>query len=191
MFLIVGLGNPGSEYAQTRHNAGFMAIDRLAQRHKLTDAGPPRMKFNSSVLEGTVAGQRCLLMEPMTYMNRSGLAIGEAVTFYKLDPAKELMVIVDDLALPTGRLRLRAEGSAGGHNGLADVERALGSQVYPRLRIGIDSRGRVPQVDYVLGRFNAEQRIKLDPLLDTACDAVECWLRDGIEKAMSLFNSET
>jgi PTH1 family peptidyl-tRNA hydrolase len=190
MKLIVGLGNPGSEYAKTRHNAGFMVVDRLALRHRLPDAGPAKMKFHAGVLEGPIAGERCILMQPMTYMNRSGLAIGEAVAFYKLDPTRELLVVVDDVALDVGRIRLRAEGSAGGHNGLADVERALGTSAYPRLRIGIDPKGRVPQKDYVLGRFTPEQLAKLEPTLDVACDAIECWIKEGIARAMTRYNAQ-
>lgn len=188
MKLIVGLGNPGPEYAKSRHNAGFMVVDRLATRHRLADGAPAKEKFHAGVLEGTIAGQKCLLMQPLTFMNRSGLAIGEAAAFYKLEP-RDLIVVVDDLALDCGRIRLRADGSAGGHNGLADVERALGTTTYPRLRIGIDSRGRIPQVDYVLGRFSPDQESRLEPALDLACDAIECWLREGIDKAMTRYNS--
>src|SRR5262245_23752837 len=190
MKIICGLGNPGIEYVRSRHNAGLMVVDRLASRHKLPDAGPARMKFHSGVLEGTIAGERCLVMEPVTYMNRSGLAVGEAVAFYKVDPEADLLIVVDDLALPVGRIRLRGEGSAGGHNGLADVERALGSIKYPRLRVGIDPKGQVKQSDYVLGRFTPEQEVKLKPALETACDAVECWIKDGIAKAMSVYNAQ-
>lgn len=188
MKLIVGLGNPGPEYARSRHNAGFMAVDRLASRHRLADGGPARMKFHAGVLEGAIAGEKCLVMQPATFMNRSGLAVSEAAAFYKIEP-RDLIVVVDDLALDCGRVRLRADGSAGGHNGLADVERALGTAAYPRLRIGIDSRGRIPQVDYVLGRFSPDQESRLAPALDQACDAIECWLREGIDKAMTRFNS--
>ena len=185
MKLIVGLGNPGTEYAQTRHNAGFMVVDRLATRQKLTGA---KMKFHAGVLEGNIAGEKCLLMQPVTYMNRSGLAVGEAVAFYKLDP-KDLLIVVDDVALPVGRLRLRGEGSAGGHNGLIDIERALGTPAYPRLRIGIDPPGRVPQKDYVLGRFKPEQVLAIDQACDRASDCIESWIRHGLEKTMSLYNA--
>ncbi len=188
MKLIVGLGNPGPEYARTRHNAGFMAIDRLATRHGLSGA---KSKFHAGVLEGAIAGDKCVLLQPVTYMNRSGLAVGEAVAFYKL-ALSDLLIVVDDVALPVGRLRLRAGGSAGGHNGLADIERALGTSEYPRLRIGIDpptsGGGRVRQHDYVLGRFSPDQVLKLEPLLDVACHAIESWIADGIAKAMSLYN---
>ena len=186
MKLIVGLGNPGPEYVKTRHNAGFMVLDRLAARHNLTGA---KARFHAGVLDGLIGGQRCTLVQPMTFMNRCGLAVGEAVQFYKVDPEAELMIVLDDVALPAGRVRVRAEGGTGGHNGLADIERALGSCAFPRLRLGIDAPGMVPQVDYVLGRFSPAQLERLEPAIDRACDAIECWLGQGIDKAMSLFNS--
>jgi len=186
MKLIVGLGNPGKQYEKTRHNAGFMAIDRLARRHMLSGA---KSRFHAGVLDGVIAGEKVLLMQPMTFMNRSGLAVGEAATFFKLTP-EDVLVLVDDIALSTGRIRMRATGSAGGHNGLKDIERVLASRDYPRLRIGIDPPGRVPQIDYVLGRFSSEQMDQLDSSLDRSCDAIECWLREGIEKAMSMYNAE-
>jgi PTH1 family peptidyl-tRNA hydrolase len=185
MKLIVGLGNPGPQYAQTRHNAGFMVLDRLAQRHGL--AGP-KAKFHAVTLDGSIASQRCVLLQPVTYMNRSGLAVAEAVAFFKLD-LPDLLIVVDDVALPCGRIRLRPEGSAGGHNGLSDIERALGTAAYPRLRIGIDAPGRIAQADYVLGRFAPDQWPKLDAALDRACDAVECWIKTDITQAMTQFNS--
>lgn len=188
MKLIVGLGNPGPQYARTRHNAGFMALARLAERHSLA-AQPVKAKFHCAMIDGTIAGEKCVLLQPQTYMNRSGQAVQEAVAFHKLDLA-DLMIVVDDVALPTGRIRLRAGGSAGGHNGLADIERALGTADYPRLRIGIDAPPpRVIQSDYVLGRFSSEELNRLDPALDAACDAIERWITHGIDKAMSRFNA--
>jgi PTH1 family peptidyl-tRNA hydrolase len=188
MKLIVGLGNPGEEYARTRHNAGFMVVERLAGRQGLGGARA-KMKFHGATLEGAIAGERCVLLRPMTFMNRSGLAVGEAITFYKL-ALSDLMVVVDDWALPVGRVRLRTEGSSGGHNGLADIERALSTPGYPRLRVGIDSPGQVPQVDYVLGNFTAGQMAQLDPALDRACDAVEYWITAGIDEAMTRYNAK-
>jgi PTH1 family peptidyl-tRNA hydrolase len=188
MKLIVGLGNPGPEYQKTRHNAGFLAVDRFVQRHALDG---PRSKFHAGLWEGAVflqgKGHRVLVMQPMTYMNRSGLSVGEAVAFYKLQPA-DVMVLVDDLALESGVIRLRASGGAGGHNGLKDIQRSLGTQDYPRLRIGIDSKGLSNQVDYVLGRFTEEQLAAVQPALVRSCEAIECWLSEGIEKAMTSFN---
>lgn len=187
MRLIVGLGNPGREYEKTRHNAGFMVVDRLATRHGFTGA---RQKFHAGVLEGAIGQSRCLLMQPLTYMNRSGLAVREAMQFYKLEP-RHLLVVVDDVALPTGRLRLRSRGSAGGHNGLIDIERVLATTDYPRLRIGIDAPPpRVKQADYVLGRFTPEQFDQLDPALTRACDCIEAWLTDPIDDVMNHFNAQ-
>ncbi|MFP4222528.1 MAG: aminoacyl-tRNA hydrolase [Phycisphaeraceae bacterium] len=187
MRLIVGLGNPGQEYAKTRHNAGFMVLERLAQRYGLSGA---KMRFRSGVLEGPIAGERCLLMQPTTYMNRSGQAVGEAVRFYKLEPGQDLLVVVDDAALPVGRIRLRGEGSAGGHNGLSDIERHLSTRAYPRLRVGIDPPPpRVKQRDWVLGKFTPEQMDELEIALERACDAIESWIRDGLDKTMSLYNA--
>lgn len=197
MKLIVGLGNPGPEYQKTRHNAGFMLVDKLASRHSLTGA---KHKFHAGILDGELlVGQpmsphRCVLMQPTTFMNRSGLAVGEAVQFYKLDPAADLLVLVDDIALDVGTIRLRGSGSAGGQNGLADIERALGTKNYPRLRIGIgpnDFNGhKVPQKDFVLGRFTDDQQAELDKALDKGVKCIESWLVDGLEKTMSVFNAK-
>ena len=186
MKLIVGLGNPGSEYEKTRHNAGFMAIDRLCQRHRITDA---QSKFHAWFTQGTMAGEKCLLMKPMTYMNRSGLSVGEAATFYKIEPT-QILVLVDDLALPLGKIRLRGDGSSGGHNGLIDIERAMGTTSYRRLRIGIDMPNRGPGISHVLERFSGSQLEELDKVLDLTCLAVECWIQHGLAKAMSLYNAE-
>ena len=186
MKLIVGLGNPGSQYAKTRHNVGFMAVERLAQRFGLSGA---RTRFHSGVLEGAVAGDKCVLMQPLVYMNRSGLAVAEAVRFFKL-PLEDVLILVDDVALPCGAIRLRKTGSAGGHNGLADIETKLGSSDYPRLRIGIDPPGRADQASYVLGKFSADQWPEVDRALDTTCDAVEAWITDGIDQAMTQFNAK-
>jgi peptidyl-tRNA hydrolase, PTH1 family len=191
MKLIVGLGNPGSEYASTRHNAGFMAVERLAQRHGMSGA---RNRFHAGVIEGSIAGQKVMLMQPMTYMNRSGLAVGEAARFHRLQPA-DILVVVDDLALSLGAVRLRGSGGPGGHNGLADVQRALGTEAYPRLRIGVGAPEiegqRISQTDHVLGRFTDQQLEVLAPALDQAAAAVESWLSDGIELAMTRFNRKT
>lgn len=202
MKLIVGLGNPGPEYQNTRHNAGFMLVDKLALRHNLTGA---KHKFHAGILDGelfvkgsgpdaTSGGHRCILMQPTTYMNRSGLAVGEAVQFYKLDPANDVLVLVDDLALDVGTIRLRGEGSAGGQNGLADIERALGTKKYPRLRIGIGPNAvnghKVPQKDFVLSRFTGDQETQLNHALDKGVNCIESWLTEGLEKTMSTFNAK-
>ncbi|MEO0587968.1 MAG: aminoacyl-tRNA hydrolase [Planctomycetota bacterium] len=186
MKLIVALGNPGTEYARTRHNAGWMAAERVIDRLGLMPGGT---KFHAATAEGRVAGEKVVLLRPQTYMNRSGLTVGEAVRFFKLEPT-DLIVLVDDVNLPVGKIRLRAGGSAGGQNGLKDIQRVLATPDYPRLRIGIDPPGRVPRVDYVLQPFTQAQRDELDPALDRVADAVKTWIDQGIEKAMTAHNGE-
>lgn len=188
MKLIVGLGNPGSAYEKTRHNAGFMAVDRLHRRHAPAESW--RARFDALCIEAGIGGKRCLLLKPITYMNLSGRSVAQALGFYKLNPASDLLVIVDEVALPIGSIRLRAGGGSGGHNGLTDVQRALGTPEYPRLRIGI---GPCPPVmaleDYVLGRFTDEQMAALAPAIDRAADATEVFVSSGLAQAMNRFNS--
>ena len=185
MKLIVGLGNPGRDYEKTRHNVGFMVVRRLAQQHTGTRA---KEKFSSSVYEYVSGNESCLLMMPMTYMNRSGVAVRQAVDFYKLEP-EHCLIVVDDTALDCGQIRLRAAGSAGGHNGLLDIESALGARDYPRLRIGIGQPQFMSQHDYVLGRFTAEQGELLESALDRVCECIDCWINTDIQLVMSRFNS--
>lgn len=187
MKLIVGLGNPGLEYERTRHNAGFLAIDELARRHAA--GGIPRSKFHAALLDASIGGHKCLLMKPTTYMNRSGLSVGEAVRFYKLEPSEDMLVLVDEVALPVGEVRLRARGSDGGHNGLSDITRALGGADYPRLRIGV---GAVPKfmnrADWVLSRFMGEEQADVERGIKAAADATEMALSEGLDAAMNTFN---
>ncbi|MEM1013463.1 MAG: aminoacyl-tRNA hydrolase [Planctomycetota bacterium] len=196
MKLLVGLGNPGREYAQTRHNVGFEAIDVLAERLAWTPAGDfdrlARQRFQSLTFEGTLdtstGSEKLLLMKPITFMNLSGRAVKEAMSFYKLTPA-DLLVIVDELALPVGKLRLRKDGSPGGHNGLKDIQRALGTPEYARLRVGIDpAPPPVAGKDYVLGKFSPEQRIKIDNALPKAAACCVTWVEHGVMRAMNEFN---
>lgn len=188
MKLIIGLGNPGSAYEKTRHNAGFMAVDRLHRRH--APAEPWRARFDGLCAEASIGGERCLLLKPNTYMNLSGRSVAAALHFYKLDPTRDLLVVVDEVALPTGSIRVRAGGGSGGHNGLSDVQRALGTPEYPRLRIGV---GPCPPEmkleDYVLGRFTDEQLTALGPALERAADAAEMFVSRGVEAAMNRFNA--
>jgi peptidyl-tRNA hydrolase, PTH1 family len=188
MKLIVGLGNPGREYEKTRHNAGYMVIDRLVSR--FAPGAPARARFNAAIVEAPIAGQPCLLAKPTTYMNRSGPAVAEAVRFYKLDLPTDVLILVDDLYLPAGTIRVRPAGGSAGHNGLEDLERALGTQDYPRLRIGIDPKPPyMDQADYVLGRFSDEQWAKVAPALDKAAEAVELFVSKGLDAAMNKFNA--
>lgn len=186
MKVIVGLGNPGPAYENTRHNVGFMAIDRLAQR--LAPGAPLRSQFQAAVTETRADADKCLLVKPMTYMNLSGATVAEIVRFYKMDPA-DLLVITDDVALPLGDIRLRKSGSDGGHNGLADITRRLGTEAFPRLRVGIDPPGRIARHDYVLGRFTPEQAPVIEERLGVIADAAWCWANEGIDTAMNRFNT--
>jgi len=182
--LVVGLGNPGARYENTRHNVGFRVIDVLARRWQV-DVG--RHRFAGLCGQGRVAGRRVMLLKPMTYMNRSGQAVAEVVGFYKL-PLADVMVIVDDLALPLGRLRIRRQGSAGGHHGLEDIIRRLGDDGFCRLRIGIEQVQGPRMVDHVLSPFRPEEREAIESAIERAADAVECWLREGPEEAMNRYN---
>jgi PTH1 family peptidyl-tRNA hydrolase len=183
----VGLGNPGPEYDDTRHNAGFRLADHLATRWRF---GPFRRGERAREAEGTWAGHAARILKPQTYMNRSGAALAPLRARSDFDPAADLLVLVDDVALPLGRFRLRGAGSAGGHNGLKSIEGALQRQDYARLRIGVGPTppGLDDLADFVLGSFSPEERRQLDELLDPMADAVECWLDEGIERAMSRFN---
>ncbi|MBM4106646.1 MAG: aminoacyl-tRNA hydrolase [Phycisphaerae bacterium] len=187
MKLVVGLGNPGLEHRGTRHNVGFDVVDLLSSRHG-SGGRLARSKFQGLLEEVPVRGERVLLLKPLTYMNRSGLSTAEAIRFHKLDPAADLMVVVDDMAIPCGTIRLRGEGGAGGHQGLVDVERALGGARYPRCRVGIDGPGEQSWSDYVLGRHRPEQRPLVDAGIALAADAVEVWASEGLPAAMNRFN---
>ncbi|RMD61962.1 MAG: aminoacyl-tRNA hydrolase [Planctomycetota bacterium] len=187
MKVVAGLGNPGAQYARTRHNAGFLVVDELLARHAPHEA--LRCRFHAAAVQTQLPGAGpCLLLKPMTYMNRSGLAVAEAVRFYKVCVETDLLVVVDDVALPAGAIRLRERGGAGGHKGLLDIERALGTSHWARLRVGIDSPGDTPQADYVLQRFRPEQWALIEPAVQQAADAVEVWARQGAAAAMNRFN---
>ncbi len=180
----MGLGNPGPEYESTRHNAGFLLVDHAATRWGL---GFSR-GLQARVAKGRFQDIPVQLLKPQTYMNRSGAALAPLLGS-GFDPAEDLLLVVDDVAIPSGTFRLRGAGSAGGHNGLKDIEATLGQQDYARLRIGVGPKPEAQDLsDYVLSRFNREQRAELDALLDEMTDAMEAWLVDGIEKAMSRFN---
>ena len=184
MKLIVGLGNADSKYDQTRHNVGFRVVDALAERF---GAKVRRKKFNALTEEIFVEETKLLLLKPQQYMNRSGHAVATAAGFHKLSPA-DILVVTDDMALDVGRLRLRAKGSAGGHNGLKDIIARLGSDDFPRLRVGIGDSGRMDAAAYVLSRFSADERDVIDGAVRTAVDAICCWFRDGVDLAMTRYN---
>jgi peptidyl-tRNA hydrolase, PTH1 family len=184
---IVGLGNPGPEYTETRHNAGFRLADHLVARWRL---GPLRRGERARVAEGSWNGQTIRVVEPQTYMNRSGAAIAPLLDLPGFDPSRDLLILLDEVALPLGRFRLRGAGSAGGHNGLKSVEGVLRRQDYARLRIGVGPRpaGFDELSDYVLDTFPREEREVLEGLLDPMADAVETWVDQGIEIAMTRHN---
>ncbi len=185
MKIIVGLGNPGKQYQATRHNVGFDVLRILAEKYS---AETPKAKFESLVAEVMIGTEKVLLVWPQTYMNRSGLAVQHATSFYKLE-TDDLLVLCDDFHLAVGRIRLRAKGSAGGQNGLKDIAQQLGTEAYARLRIGV---GPLPDgrnaADFVLGRFAAKELEVVDLALHDSAAAATCWVSQGMTEAMNQFN---
>ncbi|MBX7074438.1 MAG: aminoacyl-tRNA hydrolase [Pirellulales bacterium] len=185
MKLIVGLGNPGRRYDGTRHNIGFEALAELGRRHQATGG---RLAFQGETREATIAGTRCLLLTPHTYMNRSGQSVGDARDFYKIEN-ESILVACDDFNLPLGKLRMRTKGSAGGQKGLDDVIRRLGDD-FSRLRLGVGSPpAGWDAADFVLSKFTKEEQGEVGILVQRAADAIEKWLSDGPAAAMNQFNS--
>jgi PTH1 family peptidyl-tRNA hydrolase len=187
VWLIVGLGNPGEEYRLTRHNIGFRCLDAIAARYGMSFSD---RRAKSLVAQGNIAGERVVLAKPQTFMNLSGEAVVGLRQWYKIDPEHELLVVYDDLDLPFGTLRLRARGSAGTHNGMRSIVQLLGSQVFPRLRVGID---RVPPrwdaARYVLSRFSADEEAQIEGLTAQVDDAVGLIVREGLVAAMNRVNA--
>ena len=185
MKLVVGLGNPGRKYEETRHNVGFRVVAELARRLAAPSA---RVKFDGQYSEVQVAGERVLLLCPQTFMNRSGASVLAARDFYKIDN-DEILIVCDDFSLPLGRLRFRPKGSAGGQKGLNDVIQRLGNQGVPRLRIGIDPPPDNWDVaDFVLSKFRADELKIIDTAIQVAADAVETWSRAGVDACMNKYN---
>lgn len=185
--LVVGLGNPGREYAQTRHNVGFQIVTRLAEKHGLSFS---RMQNEALVAAGRIGGARVVLAKPQTWMNESGRAVGPLTRFYKVEPAR-LLVIYDDLDIPAGTLRLRSEGGSGGHKGMRSIIERLSGQDFPRLRVGIGRPpGRMDAADYVLQPFTRDEEILIDSARDRAVAAIECYLAKGILETMNRFNTQ-
>ncbi len=182
--LVVGLGNPGSKYDGTRHNIGFVAVDRLAAGGSGSRFS---RKFDGQLAEVEIDFRRVLLLKPETFMNLSGRSVVPALRFYKLDPA-DLLVLCDDLNLPLGKLRIRRGGSDGGQKGLRDITAQLGTDDYARLRIGIGERGPVDAADYVLGRFKSAERPIIEDALIEATQAAAVWIAQGVDAAMNRFN---
>ena len=185
-WLVVGLGNPGPKYEWTRHNVGFLVVDELAER-----ASIPIQKLKYKALTNTtvIGGQSVLLMKPTTYMNLSGESVGQAARFYKIPPER-VLVISDDVALPQGKLRIRRSGSAGGHNGLKNIIAHLGTDQFPRLKVGVGGKPHpdYDMADWVLGKPQGEDKKAVEAAVVRAADAVECLLAKGPEEAMNRFN---
>jgi PTH1 family peptidyl-tRNA hydrolase len=186
MHLIVGLGNPGAEYAKTRHNAGFILVEKLAEQWKSSWAS--ERKFVARIAKAERGGGKVILCEPQTFMNLSGEAVGALVKYYQL-PLEKVLIVVDDADLPLGEIRLRPGGGSGGHHGLESVTQHLGSRDYARLRVGIGRKGEARQITgHVLGKFAEDEREMLEKVLERAAGQIECWLSAGLQKAMSQFN---
>jgi PTH1 family peptidyl-tRNA hydrolase len=187
MKLVVGLGNPGRKYEGTRHNIGYAILAELARNFGVSS---PKNKFHGEVMDADIGGQKALLLSPLTYMNLSGLCVSEAKAFYKI-AEQDLLVLCDDLNLPLGKLRIRLQGSAGGQKGLDDIIDKLGSDNFPRLRVGI---GTPPAgwdwADFVLSKFTAEEMPQINEAVRRAAEAVLVWARDGIESCMNQFNRD-
>lgn len=187
MYIIVGLGNFGKEYGNTRHNIGFDVIDRLAEQEKISVL---EKKHRAVIGKGIVAGERCILAKPLTYMNLSGECVRELLDYYKADAASELIVISDDVSLPVGKLRIRKKGSAGGHNGLKNIIAHLGQDSFVRVRLGVGEKPKNWDLaDYVLGRFSAPERKLMDEAAERAADAIRMVIERDADAAMNLFNS--
>lgn len=182
--LIVGLGNPGTRYARNRHNVGFMIVEEFADSHSLDFK---RKKFNAQIAEGKIADARTMIAKPQTFMNASGEAVAKLFKYYKVEP-HDLIVIYDDLDLPLGKLRLRADGSAGGHHGMESIIARIGTSDFPRLRIGIGRPDPDADVDHVLSDFDRQERAIMDETIERAVEAIEAWLENGITVAMNKFN---
>jgi PTH1 family peptidyl-tRNA hydrolase len=193
--MIVGLGNPGAKYALNRHNIGFQAIDRFARRHRIEGGRVQNRAMvvdgwiaRTTVMDGQSARAKVIMVKPMTYMNGSGEAVGPLARYYHVEP-EEIIVIHDDLDLESGKLRLRRNGSSGGQNGIKSIAQHLGTLEFHRAKVGIGRPpGRMDPAAYVLQDFNAQEEEVFVPLRERVCDALECWLFDGIEAAMNRFN---
>lgn len=186
-YIVAGLGNPGRQYENTRHNAGFIALDKLADKYNCNIS---KMKYKALIGDCTIVGKRTLLMKPQTFMNLSGEAVVQAMSFYKIPP-ENVIVLFDDISLDVGRMRIRRKGSDGGQKGMRSIIELSGSSLFPRVKIGI---GEKPNpnwqlADWVLSRFTAAEREALDKVTDNACGAVEYIIAGNIDKAMADFNS--
>jgi PTH1 family peptidyl-tRNA hydrolase len=185
MKIIVGLGNPGRKYEGTRHNVGFEVIDRLASAPGVSGFSS---RFQAQIAEAREDAEKVLLVKPETFMNLSGLAVRQLVDFYQA-PLVDLLVICDDVNLPLGKLRFRARGTHGGHNGLRDIQNHLGTTEYSRLRIGVDAPGLGDMVNHVLGRFRPTEKAAIDDAIALATQGAAIWISRGIQECMNQYNS--
>lgn len=185
MYIIIGLGNPGKKYENTRHNVGFIALDILAEKHGIKIN---KIKHKGLVGEGIISGQKVLLVKPQTFMNLSGESVREVVSYYKIDYAK-LIVIYDDIDLPIGRIRIRGSGSGGTHNGMRSIIYNLQRDDFPRVRIGIGSESRMRLADYVLGGFGKSEKKSIEDSIVRSVEALECIIDEGLSQAMNKYNS--
>ncbi len=186
MFIIAGLGNPDRQYEGTRHNAGFDVIDRIAEKYNIA---VDTKRHRAYIGKGIIEGQKVILAKPQTYMNLSGESIRSLVDYYKVDEENELLVIYDDISLDVGQLRIRAKGSAGGHNGIKNIIAHLGTQIFPRIKVGVGEKPKgYDLADYVLGHFSKSEREMMDEGYDNAVRAVELILSGQLNEAMNEFN---
>lgn len=186
MFVIAGLGNFGKEYENTRHNVGFDVIDKLSEEENI---GVLEKKHKAIIGKGIVAGEKCILAKPLTYMNLSGESIGEMVNYYKVDETAELIVISDDISLEAGQMRIRKSGSAGGHNGLKNIIAHLGHEKFIRIRVGVGEKPKGRDLaDYVLGHFSGNERKLMEETYSMAAEAIRTIISDGPDAAMNQFN---
>lgn len=185
MFLIVGLGNPGKEYEDTRHNVGFMVLDKISEK---LNTSINKVKFKGLIGDAMYKGEKILLLKPLTFMNLSGESVADAARFYKI-PLENIIIIYDDMDLPTGRIRIRPEGSSGGHRGMDSVIYQLASDKICRIRVGIGRPdGRKDPINYVLGKFQKEEAEDIKAAIEAAADAALCIISEGVQKAMSIYN---
>ena len=188
MYIIVGLGNPGKEYDNTRHNIGFDVVDRLADRENIAVL---EKKHKAVIGKGYVAGKKCILAKPQTFMNLSGESVRELVDYYKADPERELLVISDDVSLEPGQLRVRKKGSAEGHNGLKNIIARLGTENFIRIRMGVGEKPKgYDLADYVLGHFSKDERSTMDEAAERASEAIRMIIMQDAEAAMNAFNKK-
>lgn len=186
MFIIVGLGNPSKEYEGTRHNAGFEVIDRIADKYNIS---VDTKKHRALIGKGIIGGQKVILAKPQTFMNLSGESVRSLLDYYKVDEEQELIVIYDDISLDNGQIRIRAKGSAGGHNGIKNIIAHLGGQVFPRVKVGVGEKpSKYDLADYVLGHFSKEEQVLMDEGYAHAVHAVEMILEGDISAAMNEYN---